>query len=273
MLDSVYVIPGYTFFYWGFTLPKRTYPNFIDHFGLKEGNLVSRIKLTIGNKRYDAKIRMARITTKRFPNRNVVQIFYDTETDTLKALRKMFIYSYATTINKNKSDIKELLELVHMGGNEFKVKPVAKQKTGFDKMFNELEDRNLFAYWKNSKKGENKTFFIDFSRRWLDANDLDKHLNRVNVVYVLYNSKRKQLYVGKANILGNRVKRGEGRIGLDPDWDKFMFFEIDPEYSPFIEQIESFLIRAFAALMENDVKTVPLKDKNIRLVNKQLKRK
>jgi len=26
-IDSFYVIPGYTFFYWGFTLPKKFYPD------------------------------------------------------------------------------------------------------------------------------------------------------------------------------------------------------------------------------------------------------
>ena len=38
----------------------------------------------------------------KYPERNVIQIFYDREYQTLKALRKLFIYSYASTIDKSK---------------------------------------------------------------------------------------------------------------------------------------------------------------------------
>ena len=72
MLDSFYVIPGYTFFYWGFTFPKKHYNDFIDYFDFKEGNLVENITIKIKNRKYDAKIRMARIdNTGKF---KVVQI-------------------------------------------------------------------------------------------------------------------------------------------------------------------------------------------------------
>ena len=38
-IDSFYVIPGYTFFYWGFTLPKKFYPDYINFFNFKESHL------------------------------------------------------------------------------------------------------------------------------------------------------------------------------------------------------------------------------------------
>lgn len=273
-LESVYVIPGYTFFYWGFTLPKRVYPSFRTLFGLGEGNLVKDIALVIGGRTYNAKIRLARITTPKFPNREVFQIFYESETETLKALRKLFMYSYASTINKTKSNLKELMELVHLGNNAFKVKAVSKQKTDFDQMFDFLEDKNLFEYWKNYRAGAGApSFFVDFSRKWIGVDELDTYKNRNNVIYMLYDSKAKHLYVGKANKLGDRVKKGVGRVGLSENWDKFMFFEIDPEYNPFIEQIEAFLIRTFASLIENDVGMIPLNDKDVKLVNRQLIRK
>ena len=94
-LNTFYVVPGYTFFYWGFTLKKDTYPEFKKHFSLKEGSLVAPITLEINRKKYNAKVRIARInnkgTTKTrsntlYPERDVVQIFYDQERDTLKAL-------------------------------------------------------------------------------------------------------------------------------------------------------------------------------------------
>jgi hypothetical protein len=49
ILDSFYVIPGYTFFYWGFTIPKKHYDEFIEHFQFKEGQLVQDITIKINN--------------------------------------------------------------------------------------------------------------------------------------------------------------------------------------------------------------------------------
>ena len=69
-----------------------------------------------------------------------------------KALRKLMIYSYASTRNKAQPKIKELLEFVHLKENIFRVKVLSKQETDFDEMFNFLEDKNLFAFWEDSKK-------------------------------------------------------------------------------------------------------------------------
>lgn len=267
-LGSIYVIPGYTFFYWGFTLPKKVYEGYTKHFSFEKGGLTTKITLVINGKNYPARIRLTRITTKNFPNREVVQISYDTEYDTLKALRKLFIYSYASTIRKSKPKLKELMELEHLGKDVFKVRAVSKQETDFDQMLRFMEDKNLFEYWKQA--GKREKFFVDFARRWIPANELKQFRERVNVVYLLYSEKHKHLYVGKANKLGSRVKDGEGRIGLKT-WDKFMYFEIDPKYAHMLEEIEAYTIRTFASIIANDVKMLPLDRKVDRLVNRQLK--
>ena len=270
-LESIFEIPGYTFFYWGFTLPKRRYPEFVRYFGLGEGKKIVPVKLLITGREYDAKIGLIRISSPKYPNRDVMRLYYDSEPETLKAMRKLFMYSYASTISKSRPDLKELMELVHLGGNRFRVKPVARQKTDFDSMFNFLEDKNLFDYFKDTRKGRKEaSFFVNVSKKWLDVSELESYGDRINVVYLLYHSKNKQLYVGKANRLGDRVKGGEGRIGLADDWDRFMFFELNPDYNAFVEQIEAFLIRSFASIMENDVQVSPLKENGIKLVNKQL---
>lgn len=273
MLNSFFVIPGYTFFYWGFTLPGRNAREFARHYGFRKGQQLKDIELVIDKKKYPAKLRLVRIRTKKFPARDVVQIYYNTKYETLKALRKLFIYSYAATINKTRPAIKELFELQHASKDVFIVKPFARQKTEFEGMLRFLEDKNIFDYWKKARKGkEPNSFFIDYSRKWLSVKELRANENRINVIYVLFHSKKKQLYVGKANRLGDRVKAGVGRIGLDADWDKFIYFEIDPEFSPFIEQIEAFTIRALSSLMPNDVGVQPLAERNARLVNRQLKK-
>ena len=282
-LDSFYVIPGYTFFYWGFTLPKKHYDEFIEFFQFDDAKLLEKITLKIDGKKYPAKIRMARINNKgtmkgrsdrQYPEREVIQIFWNKEYETLKALRKFFIYSYASTIDKSKPRLKEVMELIHVKDNEFRIKAISRQETDFDTMLRFMEDKNLFGFWREeiSKKKRKRNIFVDYSKKWISASRIKKYASRNHVVYLLYHSTKKQLYVGKANIMGDRVQQGKGRIGLDKDWDKFMFFEIHPEFSHFIEQIEAFTIRSFAALMENDVDITPLVDRNVKLVNRQLKK-
>ncbi len=271
MLDSFYVVPGYTFFYWGFTLPKKEYINYTRYFRLSHGPQNRDIILIINNRKYAAKIRLVKEKAgAHWKARNVVQIFYNRETTTLKALRKLFMYSYAATINKAKPKLKEIMELEHVKGNIFIVRTLSKQQTDFDPMFEFMEDKNLFDYLKDSKANKPRGLFVDVSRVWLPVEKLKNYKNRSNVVYLLYHTKKNYLYVGKANRLGERVKQGKGRLGMPADWDKFMFFEIDPEYAPFIEQIEAFAIRSFATLFENDVGMTPLRSKNVKLVNRQL---
>ena len=44
-LDSFYVVPGYTFFYWGFNVVKKFNDDFISRFQLNEGVQNTSIKL------------------------------------------------------------------------------------------------------------------------------------------------------------------------------------------------------------------------------------
>ena len=207
---------------------------------------------------------------RKYPERDVLQIFWDREYDTMKALRKMFIYSYATTIKKNKPKLKEVAEFIHIGGNDFRVKAIAKQETDFDEVLKFMEDKNLFEYWKEDGKKKKKSIFVNNARKptWNHVDDVKKFSDRINVIYLLHHSEKNQFYVGKADKFGSRVQKGKGRVGLDKDWDRFMFFELDPEMAPMIEQIEDFAIRLFSSILDNELKVKPLKNKNLKLVNK-----
>ena len=85
ILNSSYVIPGYTFFYYGFTLQKSLYPEYIKHFKLTKKNRIKSIKLKIKNKTYHAKIRLVSIDNSsklktrsdvKYPVRDVIQIYW-----------------------------------------------------------------------------------------------------------------------------------------------------------------------------------------------------
>lgn len=269
-LDSFYVIPGYTFFYWGFTLPKKYYDDFIGYFDLDHGKQSYDIKLVINNKKFKAKVRLVKQDNK-WSKRNVIQIFYDREYDTLKALRKLLIYSYASTIDKSKPKLKEIFELIHVKQNIFRIKLISRQETDFDAMLRFMEDKNLFAFWKDRNKKRKSSIFLDYSRKWHHVDELPNFQKRANIIYLLHHSIDKTVYIGKANDLGSRVKKGNGRIGLNKDWDKFMFFELNPDYNYLLNDIETFAIRFMASVMTNDVKIKNLLDTKLKLVNRQLK--
>ena len=280
-LSSLYVVPGYTFFYYGFTPQKAFYQEYIKHFGLSISDREKPIKLQIKNKVFDAKIRLVSIDNSgkskkrslvQYPEREVLHISWKNELDTLKALRKLMIYSYASTRNKAKPKLKELLEFVHKDGNTFRLKILSKQETDFDEMFYFLEDKNLFAFWEDSKNKKTKDkLFISYSETWLDKSELKKYATRSNVVYILNNKNESQIYVGKANSFGNRVNDKSTRVAMN-EFDSFLFFELHPEYSFLLDEVENYSIRLFATIFSNMVNVKGLNLNNMRLVNKQIKK-
>lgn len=47
-LESIYEVSSYSFFVWGFTLPKRLYRSFASYLRLRGGDQKAPIKLVIG---------------------------------------------------------------------------------------------------------------------------------------------------------------------------------------------------------------------------------
>ena len=273
-LRSFFVVPAYTFFYWGFVLPKDNYPEIKKYYNFKNSE-TKNIKLQIKGKQYDAKLLLSKIAASdKWSGREVIRINYIGNRDTLKALRKLFIYSYAATIDGSKPKLKELAEFIHIDQDVFRVKVISKQETEFDAMFNFLEDKNLFAFWQdeNSNKQSKDKIFVDFSTKWLDKKELKNYKTRSNVIYLLHNSKENQVYVGKANVFGNRVKESSSRVAMQ-SFDKFMYFELHPDYSFMLDNLETFSIRFLASMFENYLKVDGLNLDSIKLVNKQLKNK
>ena len=135
-------------------------------------------------------------------------------------------------------------------------------------MFNFLEDKNLFAFWQdeNNKKKSKDKLFVDYSTKWLDKKELKNYKNRTNVIYLLHNSNENQVYVGKG------VKENSSRVAMNT-FDKFMYFEMHPDYSFMLDNLETFSIRFLASMFENYLKVDGLNLESMKLVNKQLKTK
>ena len=82
--------------------------------------------------------------------------------------------------------------------------------------------------------------------------------------------KNKQLYIGSAIRLGDRVKIGRPEI---PEWNIFKYDIIHPKYHHLLRRIEFHTIGAFASLMKNDGKIKPFEISSYKLVNKNWSKK
>ena len=56
------------------------------------------------------------------------------------------------------------------------------------------------------------------------------------------------------------------------EFDSFLFFELHPEYSFLLDEVENYSIRLFATIFSNMVNVKGLNLNNMRLVNKQIKK-
>ena len=85
-LSSFYVVPGYTFFYWGFSLQKAVYSEYIKFFNLNEKTKFNEIILLINGKKHKAKINNIYICNKYFSkNKNTLEFSLDRFEDYLQS--------------------------------------------------------------------------------------------------------------------------------------------------------------------------------------------
>ena len=79
-------------------------------------------------------------------------------------------------------------------------------------------------------------------------------------------NENKEIYIGSANKLGDRVKEGRKEI---PNWTKFKYDIIHPKYHHLIRRIEFHTIRAFSGFFQNkgNMKYFPVS--TYKLVNKK----
>ena len=136
-------------------------------------------------------------------------------------------------------------------------------------LFQRLADENVFG-WIFDKK--DRQYLIQRSTNWLKAKDFKRHSNAINVIYYLANTKRKLLYIGKAENFGNRVKPGRKHQEMEGDWDLFKYDIIRPEFSNILERIEDHTIRSVASILNNTKSYPSLNLSDFKLVNSKWKK-
>lgn len=140
-----------------------------------------------------------------------------------------------------------------------------KIETHYDNIFKKLVEENVFGWL--STKGYEKSF-ITKSTQWMNSSELLKHENANYVVYYLVDEANKQIYIGSAIRLGDRVKIGRKEI---PFWNKFRYEIVHPEYHNFLREIEYHSIMSFAKFFSNNGNLSSLELGEYTLVNKDYK--
>ena len=262
---------------WGVTFPKEYIKDFQGKVPVKLGSS-RKVEIIWKKKKYSA--RLSHVKRKEY--KPVFQLRWDNNRELLAKLRKTFIQSYVILKSQ-----KELFDIDKKGRKYFrskfqqealKIRPInykqikfevfIKIETEWNHLFERLAEENVFG-WLFDK---NKKYLISKSVNWHNVKDFVKHSSAVNVIYYLANTKKKLLYIGKAQILGKRVKPGKKHQNMPGDWDKFRYDIVKLEYSNILDKIEDHTIRAFASILENNKKHPSLKLGHFKLVNSNWKK-
>ena len=139
-----------------------------------------------------------------------------------------------------------------------------KIETPYDNIFKSLVDQNVFGWLS---KDNNKQIITKYYS-WKDISELDKYVNIPYVVYYLVDDINKQIYIGSAKRLGDRVKPGRHEI---PGWNKFMFELVHPDFHEYLKEIEYHSIMSFAKFFLNNGNRNTLNISDYKLVNKDYK--
>lgn len=262
-----------SFFNYGITIPR----DYVDIFLCGEPIVLGtsrEISISFKNNKYDSRLNHV----NRRGASDVYQIRWDKNYELLSDVRKEFIQSYFAIINQNFHAKKENKYFVTnlLGGNQEVVvfRPVNKQEinletfikieTPYDEIFKALVDQNVFGWLSEVKEDH----LIYKSTKWLSISELYQHEDIGFVVYYLLDEMNKELYIGSARRLGDRVKPGRSEI---PGWNMFRYEILHPLFHKNLREVEYHSIMNFARMMKNDGNLTSVALSDYRLVNKDYK--
>ena len=254
----------------GITLPNKYIESFVQTVSIPKGSS-RKITIVFNKKEYEASF----LFVNRTEASPVYQIRWDQNIELKNELKKEFIQTYfAIKSQEYDSKINDKYHVTNLlGGNQevviirpinpnkIEFKTFIKIETPYDNIFKRFVEENVFG-WLSST---NRDHLIVKTTKWFKNNEVSKHEDTPYVIYYLLDDKNKQLYIGSAIRLGDRVKIGRPEI---PNWNIFKYDIIHPDYHHLLRRIEYHTIGAFASLMKNNGKINPFEISSYKLVNK-----
>lgn len=259
-----------SFFDGKITIPNDYIESFVDldEFSIRNNRDIS---IKFKNKNYDGKFRFVHQTN----GRNVLQISYNQ--NLINILKQEFIQSYfAIESQKLLQSNDKKFQTNLLGGNQevvifksidlstIELKTFIKIKTPYDNIFRNLVEQNVFGWLS---KESNSQMITKYSG-WKNIDELSNYVDTPYVVYYLMDEKNKEIYIGSAKRLGDRVKVGRQEI---PHWNKFMFEIVHPDFHDSLKEIEYHSIMTFAKFLKNNGKKSSMSISEYKLVNKDYK--
>lgn len=257
----------------GFTVPVQKIQDFTFSENIELGSS-RKIIIQFQNIKYSALLCHVDIKNKK----SVHQVRWDNNLELINALKKEYIQTYFAIESQNynaKADNK-IYRTNLLGGNQevlifrslqidlFEIETFIKIETPYDNIFKKFVDENIFGWL--SKVGINQ--LISKSTKWLDIKELSKHEETPYVIYYLVDQNKKELYIGSAIRLGDRVKPNRNEI---PGWNIFRYEIIHPKYHELLREIEYHSIMNFVRFLDNNGNLSNIKISEYKLVNKDYK--
>ena len=115
------------------------------------------------------------------------------------------------------------------------------------------------------KNRDDYSKMITASSKWLPISDIKKYSETPYVIYYLVDEAKKQIYIGSAKRLGDRVKAGRVEI---LGWNKFRFEKLHKNYYKDIQNVEYHSIVNFSKSFKNKGNKSTLGLSDYVLVNK-----
>jgi len=261
-----------SFFRYGVTLPNKYVDTFLCGKSIAAGTQREiQIKWEGKRKVYDAALRHSRKSS----GQTWYGIRWQYNQKLLFDLKKEFIQSYFAIESANFQSQQEgnYYKTILLGGNQevlilrpvkpelVEIETFIKIETPYDNIFKRIVEENVFGWLSIPEKD----YLITKSTPWYDIKDLKKHQDKNHVVYYLIDEWEKQIYIGSAKRLGDRVKVGRPEIS---GWSKFKYEIVHPKYHSILKLIEFHAIRVFASFFKNkgNIEFYPVSE--YKLVNK-----
>ena len=224
----------------------------------------TEVKIMWGNgrKTYDAYIRLEQKVIGK-----TEWMRFRWREDLHQHFQNAFCYSCSYDASKKHSKSKnispripELLKITERENALFAFKPLSTHVTELTPIFRQLiKDGYLDRYIEPPSQSQK---IFQNSSPWLKKRELKDIWEHRFVIYYLLDSKKKELYIGKATSLTSRVFEGRKEI---PDWDYFRYDILRPESRFLIGDIERALIESYNGYLGKS----PPVSHEIRLKNKQ----
>lgn len=253
------------------TIPNDEIENICDTTGWNT-KTKKRINLIFNNKTYNGSLSYKSRNSNNKKGKPYFQLTFNK--DLTKELRKEFIQTFMaiqseilSLSNRNKYHItsdeinREVIQFKQISESDIEIISFLKIKTPYDNLFKTLIETNILDFNQNKKSED----IIKYSSDWIPKDKLSNYKSIEYVVYYLVDEKNKEIYIGSATNLYERISIYRNEI---PEWNIFKYEVINPKFRDLLLRIEEHSIRAFASFLPTNIHTDTLNISTYKLNNR-----